>query len=71
MLTEKDIKKADATARDMRKKYATSTYTASERAADHAFSYDFGSWGRAYWLAVSDKLTELHNEDRKKQRATA
>jgi hypothetical protein len=70
MLTEKDIKSADATARNMYERYRCFQYTAFERATDRAFSYPFDSFGRAYWLAVHDALMVLDNEA-KKRRATA
>ena len=70
MLTEQDIKKADAVARRMYEQYKTFQYTAFERATDYAFSYSLDSWGRAYWLAVHDKLMELHNQRMKERRET-
>lgn len=45
-----------ATAERMRERYPGSRYTAAERATDHAMSYDAGTFGRAYWLAVVAEL---------------
>lgn len=71
MLTEQDIKRADEVAKHMYEKYKMFQYTAFERATDHAFSYPFDSFGRAYWLAVHDNLIELHIQRMKERRETA
>jgi hypothetical protein len=39
--------------------YRSSSYSAHERATDHAFSYDRGAPGFRYWLAVADEIKKL------------
>ena len=39
--------------------YRSSSYSAYERATDHAFSYDRGTPGFRYWLAVADEIKKL------------
>lgn len=47
------------TAERMAKQYAGNSYPAWERATDHAMSYDAGTPGRQFWVAVVKVLCDI------------
>lgn len=66
LLTENtlDTTKIAEIAQRMLNRYRGLSYTARERAVDHAFGYDRNQPQHQYWLAVADEISRLEKNDK-------
>lgn len=62
---ESENKSVRETAERMRLLHSGSSYSAEERASDHAFANDAGA-GREFWLAVGRELRKMRRQERRR-----
>ena len=51
------------TAENMVRRHKYSSYSAYQRAVDHAFSYSTDAWQRQYWLDVGMVVLKIQREE--------